>query len=128
MVWEDAAAELDRAHVIDRASGGLDGPQNLRPLCRRCHDAQPLFGNGDEVDAGLWFGRGRAPTADRLAEQLVALHRELVTDEVIEVLARSMQVDMDQVRAGLKELRDKAGEVNGEGDPDELHGAAGVGR
>ena len=34
---------LDRAHIIDRADYGLDGPQNLMLLCKWCHSRQPSF-------------------------------------------------------------------------------------
>lgn len=37
------SARLARAHLYDRFRGGLDGPQNIVPLCGRCHDVMPMF-------------------------------------------------------------------------------------
>lgn len=45
----------ERAHIIDRAADGLDGVQNLMPLCGPCHAEQPLFEPGDEFMALSWF-------------------------------------------------------------------------
>lgn len=39
--WNSAA--LVRAHLYDRWAGGLDGPQNIVPLCSRCHGIMPMF-------------------------------------------------------------------------------------
>lgn len=48
---------LERAHIIDRWSGGLDHEANLAPLCYWCHHkTQPIFVPGDETDAYAWFG------------------------------------------------------------------------
>lgn len=46
---------LERAHLIDRATGGLDAPQNLVPCCWACHRRQPLFAPSDETTALAWF-------------------------------------------------------------------------
>jgi 5-methylcytosine-specific restriction endonuclease McrA len=55
---------LERAHIIDRCYGGLDGPQNLAPLCSLCHRQQPIFQPGDETVALEWFGlRQGSPNA-----------------------------------------------------------------
>lgn len=70
--WVSAGSWLDRAHVIDRFLGGLDGPQNLRPLCRLCHNIQPVFEPGQEAEALTWFGEGFPDEAVDAAEyQLV---------------------------------------------------------
>lgn len=54
--WRAASRYLERAHIIDRVFDGLDGPQNLAPLCHGCHKDQPIFRPGDEVAALRWFG------------------------------------------------------------------------
>jgi 5-methylcytosine-specific restriction endonuclease McrA len=46
---------LERAHLIDRCSGGLDGAQNLVTLCRSCHRSMPSFVSGDEAKAMAWL-------------------------------------------------------------------------
>jgi len=46
---------LVRAHLIDRCRDGLDGAQNLVPLCDWCHDRMPSFGNGDEESVLQWI-------------------------------------------------------------------------
>jgi hypothetical protein len=46
-----AWGDLERAHLIDRIYDGLDGPQNLAMLCRRCHGAMPGHHPGQEQDA-----------------------------------------------------------------------------
>jgi hypothetical protein len=45
----------ERAHIIDRSSDGLDGPQNLWLLCGRCHANQPIFEAGDEWHATAYM-------------------------------------------------------------------------
>lgn len=53
--WDASAAYLDRAHLVDHAHGGLDGPQNLVPMCRMCHAVMPRnFRLGDGPDAIDW--------------------------------------------------------------------------
>jgi hypothetical protein len=54
--WNGAGAYLDRAHLVDRFLGGLDGPQNLVPLCKVCHDLMPMFRIG--ADAIEWVLSG----------------------------------------------------------------------
>lgn len=44
-----------RAHVIDRCRGGLDGVQNLTLLCRECHRIMQSYGPGDEEAALAWY-------------------------------------------------------------------------
>jgi hypothetical protein len=46
---------LERAHLIDHARGGLDGVQNLVPLCWDCHKRMPSFKNGDETEVLQWI-------------------------------------------------------------------------
>jgi 5-methylcytosine-specific restriction endonuclease McrA len=54
--------DLERAHLIDRCFAGLDGPQNLAPLCWYCHRRrQPIFVPGQEDLARAWF---RLPPLD----------------------------------------------------------------
>lgn len=45
------AGPLDRAHLIDRCMGGLDGAQNLALLCYQCHRRMPSFEPGQEREA-----------------------------------------------------------------------------
>jgi len=56
--WNEAAGRLERAHLVDRWCGGLDGPQNVIPLCSLCHRLMPTFGI-DQGDAALaWVTEG----------------------------------------------------------------------
>jgi hypothetical protein len=50
--WDSAG--LDRAHLIDRCRGGLDGPQNIIPLCFGCHRGMPAFIPGQEAEVIAW--------------------------------------------------------------------------
>ncbi len=52
--WDSASAWLDRAHLVDRDLGGLDGPQNVVPLCLGCHKIMPSFGSEEGPEA-LWW-------------------------------------------------------------------------
>lgn len=56
--WNDASHFLDRAHLVTRDMGGLDGPQNVVPLCERCHKMMPFFGVGDKRAAIRWIQEG----------------------------------------------------------------------
>ena|ERR1017187_845765 len=58
--WNGASRYLDRAHLVDRAFNGLDGPQNMVPLCRLCHRRMmPMFRGYDEYPGPeLWVQRG----------------------------------------------------------------------
>lgn len=58
--WDRAGKFLDRAHLIDRIKGGLDGVQNLVPLCHLCHDTMPSFGPGQEEEAYAWVRSGKS--------------------------------------------------------------------
>jgi hypothetical protein len=57
--WNASACE--RAHLVDRIRGGLDGPQNLMPLCHRCHKIMPSFIAGEGPDAIAWVMRAGRP-------------------------------------------------------------------
>lgn len=46
---------LERAHLIDRFFGGLDGVQNLVLLCSWCHKRMPSFCNGEESAVLSWL-------------------------------------------------------------------------
>lgn len=50
-----AIARCERAHLIDRSLDGLDGVQNVVPLCVRCHKAMPAFFPGEEAKALSWL-------------------------------------------------------------------------
>lgn len=41
----------ERAHLIDRVFGGLDGPQNLVLMCPSCHKLMPSYEPGQEQEA-----------------------------------------------------------------------------
>lgn len=56
---ESSWGDLERAHLIDRAIGGLDNEPNLTMLCRTCHSQQPIF-EIDEWDNALRWVQGRS--------------------------------------------------------------------
>lgn len=41
--WSAAASILERGHLVNRVRNGLDGPQNLVPLCNLCNKTMPIF-------------------------------------------------------------------------------------
>ena len=47
-------ARCEKAHIIDRWCGGIDGVQNIVPLCYQCHAKMPAFDPGDEPMALSW--------------------------------------------------------------------------
>lgn len=55
--WGTVGGRLERAHVIDRFTGGLDVESNIRPLCPWCHKLQPMFEPGQEEEALIYFDR-----------------------------------------------------------------------
>jgi hypothetical protein len=57
-------ARCEKAHIIDRCHGGLDGPQNLVPLCYPCHSDQPSYEPGDEPFALEWIFHNRPTFGD----------------------------------------------------------------
>lgn len=56
--WDAASGYLERAHLVDRCRGGLDGPQNIVPLCFPCHHAMPPFDVGEGQAAIEWVQAG----------------------------------------------------------------------
>lgn len=48
--WSD----FERAHLVDRALGGLDHEANLVLLCRTCHSQMPMFEIDQWYDAVMW--------------------------------------------------------------------------
>ncbi len=56
--WNKSSLLLDRAHLVDRWNGGVDGPQNLVPLCYACHKLMPSFGPGEGQEAIAWVQAG----------------------------------------------------------------------
>jgi hypothetical protein len=62
-VWNSARGWLDRAHLQDLALGGSNGPENLVPLCRQCHDimdpyesrAEAIAYVNDGIPADSWW-------------------------------------------------------------------------
>jgi hypothetical protein len=56
--WQQSSSYLERAHLITRVFDGLDGPQNLAPLCGSCHRYQPSFEPGQEQEALDWVVAG----------------------------------------------------------------------
>jgi hypothetical protein len=81
----DEWSQLERAHLIDRCFGGLDGPQNIVMLCRKCHRSMPSFEPGREDAAWSWvrtreswyatFGR-LVRAADALLARIIQEHGE----------------------------------------------------
>jgi hypothetical protein len=45
--WIAARSKLERGHLVNRARDGLDGPQNLVPLCGMCNKSMPIFSRPD---------------------------------------------------------------------------------
>lgn len=69
--WNSAAGQLERAHLVDRCAGGLDGPQNVVPLCSPCHRVMPVFDIGEGPDAIEWVkAGGRLPLYQSIATQV----------------------------------------------------------
>jgi len=52
------ARNLHRGHIVNRARDGLDGPQNLVPLCGACNTHMPVFAAEEEDDALAWIFTG----------------------------------------------------------------------
>ncbi len=53
----DHGCRPDKAHLVDRMLGGLDGPQNIYLLCPECHHGMPMFAPGQELAAIGWASR-----------------------------------------------------------------------
>lgn len=49
--WESSGTFLDKAHLFDHALGGEASPDNLVPLCRRCHQSmsRTMFESKEEA-------------------------------------------------------------------------------
>jgi hypothetical protein len=94
-----------RAHVIERIYGGLDGVQNLVPLCPTCHINQPIFMVGEETRAWAWMSNNDMWTYYlRIVELLLRANPELSEDPDA-VLAMSRE-EFDKA---VKEAADRAG-------------------
>jgi hypothetical protein len=83
--WLSASSYLERAHLVDRFVGGLDGPQNLVPLCPECHRCMPTF----EIDQGdraiAWVQAGlhcSLHPSYRRRKMVEHTHRETPEDKV----------------------------------------------
>jgi hypothetical protein len=77
--WNKATGYLEKAHLVDHACGGLDGPQNLVPLCSPCHLKMPMFDIGHGPSAILWVRSGEVwppGRALRLIRAAVFLRRD----------------------------------------------------
>lgn len=79
--WNNALGYLERAHLVDRVRGGLDGPQNLAPLCHACHKVMPPFDVGEGAQAIEWVRAG-----GRI--DLESAHRAWADDEDWEAVLR----------------------------------------
>jgi hypothetical protein len=53
--WNGASGYFERAHLVARVYDGLDGPQNIVPLCGLCHRMMP---DDDGTAAIAWLQRG----------------------------------------------------------------------
>lgn len=72
--WNFASGLLERAHLITRSKDGLDGPQNLVPLCPLCHKMMPFFDVGDEHAAIKWVrGGGRFTIPGQLEREIAEI-------------------------------------------------------
>jgi len=50
----DLSDQLERGHLVNRARDGLDGAQNLVPLCHLCNKVMPIFDVEHGGDATAW--------------------------------------------------------------------------
>ncbi len=55
------ARRLERGHIVNWARNGLDGVQNLVPLCAYCNMYMPVFGIEEDEEATAWIIGGGAP-------------------------------------------------------------------
>ncbi len=76
----------DNHHIVPKAYGGEDSPENLTPLCRRCH--RELHAADGELHKRGWRGLVDVIGIDNicaymqgLAKRRVALERERLGDE-----------------------------------------------
>jgi hypothetical protein len=69
--WNAAGRWLDRAHLVDRVFAGLDGPQNIVPLCYPCHKVMPSFRVEQGAEAIRWvIDGGRFATVRAVAAEV----------------------------------------------------------
>lgn len=65
----DTRGPVDRAHLVDRVCGGLDGPQNLSLLCGFCHRHMGMFRSERAADA-MAYAMPSEPSMMRRVEHL----------------------------------------------------------
>jgi hypothetical protein len=53
--WNISGKWLERAHLVDRALGGPDSPDNMVMLCHGCHVVMPSFDFGKRQAAIDWI-------------------------------------------------------------------------
>lgn len=61
----DDWSQLERAHLVDRAVGGLDHVANLVMLCWACHRCMPTFEAGEGEAALCWVHTMRKVARNR---------------------------------------------------------------
>lgn len=84
------SARCERAHLIDRSQDGLDGVQNLVPLCFPCHHEQPVFFAGQEARALAWLA-----TSDQFEWSMRLAERTLEQFPQFAALVRSEEMPVD---------------------------------
>jgi hypothetical protein len=52
--WNSAAHQLLRGHLVNRKRDGLDGPQNIVPICNFCHRFMGMYSVEDGAAAIEW--------------------------------------------------------------------------
>lgn len=72
-------SQLERAHLVDRACGGLDHQANLVLLCWPCHRCMPSFDASDGASALAWVHGMRRVGYDNGGLEIVY---EAVLDDV----------------------------------------------
>lgn len=97
-----AIARCERAHVIDRCFGGLDGVQNIVPLCAKCHKGMPSHRPGEEGRALAWLAHKGdwddwlealcAAQIEQYPHEAAAVVRE-DTHEAVERFVRECRID-----------------------------------
>ena len=55
--WNQSGRWLQKAHLVDRALGGPDTPDNMVMLCPECHSVMPSFDYGEKQAAIEWVLR-----------------------------------------------------------------------
>lgn len=56
--WNRASRHLDRGHIVNWVTGGLDQVQNLVPLCKFCNMVMPVFRPEEWPAAVMWIEDG----------------------------------------------------------------------